>query len=543
MPQDEAGELQSLRDVAGAINREISKAQQHGWEAEARGALQYVDTDANARRIIDSYCVGDVPFALYLRNFESEAYDYPLVNRSDSTTSSAITFIAFGGSEVEHHLGRLFAGRIALLGIANPSRLTPPDSDIPRLELPRDDWSEVVDMLMEASQFILSTVSTISPGVAFECNRLRELGRQHDTVVILANPPEESDSNRLHAQLSGAVLPKHQVPTREQLVKMGFHHVIFEDDLLSTPADSSSILSLVLPDDTSPRTGEKRRSGQHGGSLEHRVRWARRWAILESRSGKGAEAVNLLGQMLPHARRAGSPNEEALMVDMGKAYLEDKKLSEAMGSFAASGLLSLKNENLGGARFSNFWIGLALWVARNYGRSTSILERTCRWAEACGDVECLRETLAALISVHAALGEDEVAGQCRLKLAEIQRIYFPDDDGPRQERVEAPDTIQRAGLEMGITLNTVGDYRNAELMFDKAYKWAWKAEDLDSVVESLDGFLTIERARGNAQAVAALEKQSSALARAQTSKESQAAFWKFVRSTEVEAGGVGEHEG
>jgi tetratricopeptide (TPR) repeat protein len=136
------------------------------------------------------------PFALFLRNFDLEAYLATSRRRGEEPVN-----VLGGGqrpSPVEEALANALSQVVPVIGITNPANtITDPkllDQDLPmmpKLELSYDGWQQVVDELIRAARFIVVELAVYSPGVAFELGLIRQHAKQESTVIILVPSSED----------------------------------------------------------------------------------------------------------------------------------------------------------------------------------------------------------------------------------------------------------------------------------------------------------------------------------------------------------------
>lgn len=195
-----------------------------------------------------------LPFAVFLRNFDLEAY----VARDRKGR-----VLLLGGqspSEVEQRLLARLAPRLPLLGIANPSHflLNPQgrayDEVMPRLEIPKEAWRDVLRQLLTVAPLILISVRHLSAGVGTELDEIRKARKEESTVLILSSADDDPVSEGVGASLG--LEPKHikeLLPSDRTL--RSFPHVVAEEAIpwpklsrVSTPDEViAAIAEVELP--------------------------------------------------------------------------------------------------------------------------------------------------------------------------------------------------------------------------------------------------------------------------------------------------------
>lgn len=96
-------------------------------EARLHGEAAFIMQDFNATKR---------PFALFLRSFEVEAYNY--LTPEDEAGKRKVLTTGAGPSRVELKLSTALAGRLKALSVANPAQLLTSRSSFPRLVLPNE---------------------------------------------------------------------------------------------------------------------------------------------------------------------------------------------------------------------------------------------------------------------------------------------------------------------------------------------------------------------------------------------------------------------
>lgn len=170
------------------------------------------------------------PFVLYLRTFESEAYQYFDEPATDGEPARMWT-TQHGTTTFEEKLAASIGKRLLLLGIANPSDLTVRPV-IPRLQLPSEDWQNVMRNLIEHTAFIVMECDALARGVIWELGAICAAGRQDATIIVL--PPKNDDRDgelREITAVLGALVKEREVPSPEDPRLAAFSRIVGEDDI------------------------------------------------------------------------------------------------------------------------------------------------------------------------------------------------------------------------------------------------------------------------------------------------------------------------
>jgi tetratricopeptide (TPR) repeat protein len=148
-------------------------------------------------------------------------------------------------------LAQALAGRVPVLGIANPSNFHPTGDVVPKLELPDDSWKEILHTLVRSASLIVIEARHFSPGVAYELNTIREHDKQDFAiVVVLRKGSDDTDRIRLIRELA-EILIESDVAPPEQLSKQSeqlidFPRVVNEDEVPFDNLDSSPYFADIL---------------------------------------------------------------------------------------------------------------------------------------------------------------------------------------------------------------------------------------------------------------------------------------------------------
>lgn len=82
---------------------------------------------------------------------------------------------------IEKHIGIC----LPIVGIANPANFFVHRGAIPKLEVPNEEWYQVMLMLAERARIIVILISHISAGLSAELTALTKLGRRDSTVIVV----------------------------------------------------------------------------------------------------------------------------------------------------------------------------------------------------------------------------------------------------------------------------------------------------------------------------------------------------------------------
>jgi hypothetical protein len=175
-----------------------------------RAAAEDAKGHFEAVAVLEAYWRLGKPFALFLRNFASEALDVAAEMGTEFPFRGSIIFPGYSEAVEERVLAAIGPG-VPLISISNPSpKLTLPER-IPKLEVNNDIWQSALRVLVDAAGIIILLLGHMSPGVLEEVNMILERGRAESTVLIVSPQVEEQVpllAELKKAQLAGGTPPE-----------------------------------------------------------------------------------------------------------------------------------------------------------------------------------------------------------------------------------------------------------------------------------------------------------------------------------------------
>jgi hypothetical protein len=193
----------------------------------------------------------NLPFALYLRNFNLEA---SVVRFKDDMQLTRSKFDGKLNRTVESDLVRCFAPFIPVVGIENPDDPWGWSGGVPRFEVPDGSWQEVFDATVRHAHLILLYYEKFTPGIVNEIETIRRLGRENATVLIRARTQADtSDKEQTDAITEDMVkLAERQYGSRtprvsEQELELGpgFRILLTLDAIPATALDHDQLRPIV----------------------------------------------------------------------------------------------------------------------------------------------------------------------------------------------------------------------------------------------------------------------------------------------------------
>lgn len=189
------------------------------------------------------------PFALFLRNFDVEAYERLASEPSGQPQQISMSLGNF--ARVERKIAAALSSRLPVVGIANPAVIRPDYRHaIPKLELPNDQWREYLKGLVRDAAFVVMQLEKLSAGVSIELSAILEQHKQDKTVVILAGPgspdaqpdPFETAMKGYFGMGGDSKLPDKSNPQLGE-----FSRTVFEEEIPFELLDLSPVFRDLLP--------------------------------------------------------------------------------------------------------------------------------------------------------------------------------------------------------------------------------------------------------------------------------------------------------
>jgi hypothetical protein len=206
--------------------RERRQLQRYHEEGARRQQASDARLHQQAEQVLSEYRTRGRPFALFLRNFDLEAY------QARSQSGGVLIVQQDEPGDVEPKLATALRGRLPVIGIANPS-LVRPDfvHAIPKLLVADEHWRDVLSRLLLAADLVVMHLEQVTPGVAAELAAILELQRQDVVVIVLRSRPAEEQEDGLAEGLMtfyGMDRPQAATPGPELLRR--FPHVVLADE-------------------------------------------------------------------------------------------------------------------------------------------------------------------------------------------------------------------------------------------------------------------------------------------------------------------------
>jgi tetratricopeptide (TPR) repeat protein len=361
-------------------------------EARLHGEAAFIMQDFNATKR---------PFALFLRSFEVEAYNY-LTPEDDAGKRKVLTTGA-GPSRVELKLSTALAGRLKALSVANPAQLLTSRSSFPRLVLPNEGWEAVVQNVVAHAHFIVMDCSTLAPGVLRELEIIRAANRQNATIIVLSAPDDSSqDTLRQAAEILGAIAEKHPKPSKDNPEFAAFPRVAREDEIGFDHLDDSPLFADLLASATAAAAAAPpfdpaalaRGLSNEGVSLFNNRQYA--------------EAMDLYQQAIVLRRyiddRSGLLTS---LVNIGTLYVDVGQPAQALPSFEEGLALARELNRSDDEALLTSYIGMTHKQLGKPDKAKQWLAAAYQLQSAHGEPQDVENTLGALSEVFEALQDDD----------------------------------------------------------------------------------------------------------------------------------------
>ncbi|PYR73336.1 MAG: hypothetical protein DMF86_20755, partial [Acidobacteria bacterium] len=178
--------INELRDHPEALDRALGDHERMLNDQAARSARGH----AEAIAVLDAWWTRQKPFALFLRNFVSEASDIAVPMGLEFPFRAGLILPGYSHAFEARVQAALGTG-VPVISISNPSPHLTASERIPKLELNNHIWPSVLDVLIDAAGLIVMWMNAASPGVFDELNAIVTHGRQDSTMVIVSASVEE----------------------------------------------------------------------------------------------------------------------------------------------------------------------------------------------------------------------------------------------------------------------------------------------------------------------------------------------------------------
>ena len=197
--------INEYKERPDLIERKLAEWKQMLDDQAERDAKSHAD----ALAVLEASRRDGTLFALFLRNFSSEAVDVTVPMGMEFPFRGSIQFPGYS-SKVEAPIVAALGGNVPIVSIANPSPNLTLHDCIPKLEVNNDLWQSVLKILIDSAGLIVMLLGSATRGVFEELEMITKRGRSAATVVIVS-PGVANDvpmiADLRSAQLAGGVAP------------------------------------------------------------------------------------------------------------------------------------------------------------------------------------------------------------------------------------------------------------------------------------------------------------------------------------------------
>jgi len=222
------------RLVAGTINVRAEIAHLDNLLADAkRNVTACIASHNEAVRILKRAMEEFTPFILFLRNFEIEAFNTYVPSGVVIGSGPLIATMTNRESRLENQIAAPLTRFAPAIAIGNPSEILPVASNLPRLQLPNEDWQGTLHSLLEWASLIVMDLEDLTPGVRVELDAITGNHREEDTIIVLPGGGERRSAELRHFAeiMSGVAGPSLEAVTRDSAALERFEEIIESDRL------------------------------------------------------------------------------------------------------------------------------------------------------------------------------------------------------------------------------------------------------------------------------------------------------------------------
>jgi tetratricopeptide (TPR) repeat protein len=413
--------------------------------ARSHGEAAFIMQDFNATKR---------PFALFLRGFETEAFNY-LTPEQTSGGRKVITAVA-GPSRIEQKLSAALGGRIKTLSVANPAQMLTSRASFPRLLLPNEGWEALVQNVVEHAHFIVMDCSTLAPGVMRELEMIRTANRQSATVIVL--PPPEAhdlgeDTLQRAAEIFGAAVIRRPRPSKVNSEFSTFRRIASEDGIAFDHLDDSPFFSDLLAS-----AAEAAAAASPFDSIAQATRLSNEGVSLFN-DKQYTQAMNLYQQAIVLRRhiddRSGLLTS---LLNIGVLYVDVNQPADALASFDEGLTLARELNRPGDEGLLGSYIGMTYKQLGQHEKAKQWLAGAYHLLSAHAEPECVENTLKMLCEVFQTLQD----GDGMLAVLGELRAYH------RRRGDQAGEL--RATLLLGTTYSSAGHLAEASQRFQEGVR-------------------------------------------------------------------------
>jgi tetratricopeptide (TPR) repeat protein len=372
-------------------------------------------TDATAASIYNAYRTESRPFALFLRDFQQESYDYHKPPTEVDPQERRFGLIKSKTNPIESKLVNALEGRLPLLAIWNHSDLMYAGS-IPRLKLPDDRWLEFLENMVNGASLIVMDCHVLSPGVRIELETIIRLQRQDSAVILL--PREAGDDIAVKIfRAMGTTIPDDPMPEKNTPELQSFPRVAYEDEVPYESLDTSPLFADLLDNAARLANGDLTvlPAVEQIRILNRRARDFADSNRIEEALQASLGAMQLAGSLEDRSYVANS------LMNAGIVYLKLGFPDEAAEAFYRSGALFEELNDSMGQGQTAAWLAMAYENMGEPEHALDILEASLPLLRAGNDKTELIDALNVLVRLSSDIGRPKKARQYQAELRKLTK--------------------------------------------------------------------------------------------------------------------------
>jgi tetratricopeptide (TPR) repeat protein len=396
-----------------------------GWQqivGELREAA--VRSHRLAAMVMHDYQATKRPFALYLRTFESEAYQYVDEPGADGKPTKMWAAL-HGATSFEQKFAVAIGTRLPLLGIANPSDLTV-RAVIPRLQLPNDGWQSAVRNLIEHAAFIVMECDALASGVIWELEAIQAAGRQNATIIVLPAKGSAGDETlREVVAIFGAVVSKRTAPSVDDPRLAAFPRILAEDDIdFDRIDDISQFRDLLASAMVAAAAAPPFDANIYATYLNNE-------GVQHFNNKEYSAAMGLYDQALLVRRSINDrPGLLTTLMNIGSAFIDGGQPEDSVAFLTEAHELARELEKAAETGMAAAYLGIAYKLAGNMPEAIRWLSEAVPILERASPAD-VKDALVHLATAYKQAGDLERARACALRLQALGAFE------PRPDKIDA----------------------------------------------------------------------------------------------------------
>lgn len=376
-------------------------------------------TNTAAASIYNAYRAESRPFALFLRDFQQESYDYYKPPTENDPQERRFGLIKGRTNPIELRLVKALEGRLPLLAIWNHSDLMYA-GHIPRLKLPDDRWLEFLENMVNGASLIVMDCHVLSKGVRIELETIIRLHRQDSAVILLPREADDDPAVLLFGAM-GATMPDDATPDKNSPELQSFRRLAYEDEIPYESLDTSPLFADLLQN-----AGRLANGDITVLPVVEQIRIWNRRALDFAESNRTEEALQA---SLKATRLAGNLEDRSHVIkslmNAGIMYLKLGFPDEAGAAFYQSGAMFEALNDSKGQGQAAAWLAMAYENKGEPEHAFDLLDASLPLLRADNDKIELIDALNVLIRLSSDIGRPKKARQYQAELQKLTKEKSP----------------------------------------------------------------------------------------------------------------------